>query len=256
MLALKSDCSPVPVVNSHLPPVLRHIIAVNLQGLDKSPLCVFAWSLLTETSNRVKSSSMSHLHQIKRQTWCCSALLTSELLQLAFLLLLVNDIQTQVHKNEMFQIQLGNALADLQVDTIQELLQRFRLGPFASSARLSLSGCSFLFQDNIHINELEVSYFVVQHACPYAHRGFTDDIDYVSFLEQWKKAHHCLHILFVTGSFSCVDQSQNRILTSQCKGTFEKYLELPPSFYKHPVKIITENGVSPYLHISEKAKWA
>lgn len=84
----------------------------------------------------------------------------------------------------MFQVQLGNALADLQVDTIQELLQCFRLGPFASSVRLYLSGCSFVFQDNVHINELEVSYFVVQHACPYAHGGFTDYIYNVSFLEQ------------------------------------------------------------------------
>ena len=75
-------------------------------------------------------------------------------------------------------------MADLQVDTVQEFLQCLGLGPFASSVRLYLSGCSFLFQNNIHVNELEVSYFVIQHACPYAHGGFADDIDNVSFLEQ------------------------------------------------------------------------
>lgn len=111
-------------------------------------------------------------------------MLPSKLLKPAFLLLPVSDIQTRAHRKGTFQTELGNALADLQVDTFQELLQCFRLGPFASSVWVYLSGCSFFFQDNIHINELEISYFVVQHACPYAHGSFADDIYDVSFLEQ------------------------------------------------------------------------
>lgn len=145
------------------------------------PLCMESLSL-TKWCGKIQFCKT--LTSDKRQTWSCFALLTSKLLKPAFLLLPVNDIQTWVHRNETFQIQLGNSFTDLQVDTIQEVLQCFGLGPFASSVQLYLSGCSFLFQDNIHVNELEVSYFVVQHACPYAHGGFTDDIYNVSFLEK------------------------------------------------------------------------
>lgn len=70
----------------------------------------------------------------------------------------------------------------LQVQSLEELLEGFGSRSFASPVVSHPVYWSRLVGQDVHVDELKVAQFAVQHACPYAHGWLTDDVDHVSDL--------------------------------------------------------------------------
>lgn len=70
----------------------------------------------------------------------------------------------------------------LQVQSLEELLERFGSRSSALPAVSDDVHWSRLLSQDVHVDELKAAHFAIQHACPYAHGRFTDDIDQVSGL--------------------------------------------------------------------------
>lgn len=81
---------------------------------------------------------------------------------------------------------LPECVSYVQADAVQDLLQRFGFGFSLAglAAAFSPPGWWAFLRQQVDVDELEGTHFVIELSCPGPHRGLLNDVDDVSFLEE------------------------------------------------------------------------